>query len=158
MAQLTKNEQKVVDAFRQVQTNLFPDGNIPSIEEVKQRIDTGNYTIRDAFIAKMYNDGVPNEPLLAELDDTKEFYNKFNTAFSREVIGPARNTLGISNNLAKLSKKEIDLVNIIQVILNKKITVLLFVVVAMFLISSDLSRFLLLFQPSSFNFSYLIES
>lgn len=109
MAQLTKNEQKVVDAFRQVQTNLFPDGNIPSLEEVKQRIDTGNYTIRDAFIAKMYNDGVPNEPLLAELDDTKEFYNKFNTAFSREVIGPARNTLGISNNLAKLSKKEIDL-------------------------------------------------
>jgi len=107
--QLTKNEQKVVDAFRQVQTNLFPDGNIPSLEEVKQRIDTGNYTIRDAFIAKMYNDGVPNEPLLAELDDTKEFYNKFNTAFSREVIGPARNTLGISNNLAKLSKKEIDL-------------------------------------------------
>ena len=109
MAQLTKNEQKVVDAFRQVQTNLFPDGSIPSLEEVKQRIDTGNYTIRDAFIAKMYNDGVPNEPLLAELDDTKEFYNKFNTAFSREVIGPARNTLGISNNLAKLSKKEIDL-------------------------------------------------
>jgi hypothetical protein len=109
MAELTKQEKTVVDAFLNVQRALFPDGDIPSLEEVRARVDSGNQTVGDAFIAKMYNDGVPSEPILSELDETKSFYGKFEKTFSREVVGPARNTTGISNNIAKLEKGGIDL-------------------------------------------------
>jgi len=109
MAELTKQEKTVVDAFLNTQRALFPDGDIPSLEEVRARIDSGSHTVGDAFIAKMYNDGVPDEPILAELDETKDFYSKFEKSFSREVVGPARNTTGISNNITKLEKGGIDL-------------------------------------------------
>jgi len=109
MAELTKQEKTVVDSFLNMQRALFPDGDIPSLEEVRARIDSGNQTVGDAFIAKMYNDGVPDEPILAELDETKDFYSKFEKTFSREVVGPARNTTGISNNITKLEKGGIDL-------------------------------------------------
>jgi hypothetical protein len=109
MAELTKQEKTVVDSFLNLQRTLFPDGDIPSLEEVRARIDSGSQTVGDAFIAKMYNDGVPDEPILAELDETKDFYSKFEKTFSREVVGPARNTTGISNNITKLEKGGIDL-------------------------------------------------
>jgi len=109
MAELTKQEKTVVDSFMNLQRSLFSDGEIPSLEEVRARIDSGNHTVADSFIAKMYNDGVPDEPILAELDETKDFYNKFEKSFSREVVGPARNTTGISNNITKLEKGGIDL-------------------------------------------------
>jgi len=109
MAELTKQEKTVVDSFMNLQRSLFSDGEIPSLEEVRARIDSGNHTVADSFIAKMYNDGVPDEPILAELDETKDFYSKFEKSFSREVVGPARNTTGISNNITKLEKGGIDL-------------------------------------------------
>lgn len=109
MAELTRQEKNVVAAFQNVQQTLFPDGNIPSLEEVRARIESGNHTVADSFIAKMYNDGVPDEPVLGEVDETKDFYKKFESAFSKEVIGPARNTTGISNNIAKLQKGGVDL-------------------------------------------------
>jgi hypothetical protein len=109
MAELTKQEKTVVDSFMNLQRALFSDGEIPSLEEVRARIDSGSHTVGDAFIAKMYNDGVPDEPILAELDETKDFYSKFEKSFSREVVGPARNTTGISNNITKLEKGGIDL-------------------------------------------------
>jgi len=109
MAELTKQEKTVVDSFMNLQRALFSDGEIPSLEEVRARIDSGGHTVADSFIAKMYNDGVPDEPILAELDETKDFYSKFEKSFSREVVGPARNTTGISNNITKLEKGGIDL-------------------------------------------------
>jgi hypothetical protein len=109
MAELTKQEKTVVDSFMNLQRTLFSDGEIPSLEEVRARIDSGSHTVADSFIAKMYNDGVPDEPILAELDETKDFYSKFEKTFSREVVGPARNTTGISNNIAKLQKNGVDL-------------------------------------------------
>ena len=109
MAELTKQEKTVVDSFMNLQRTLFSDGEIPSLEEVRARIDSGSHTVADSFIAKMYNDGVPDEPILAELDETKDFYSKFEKSFSREVVGPARNTTGISNNITKLEKGGIDL-------------------------------------------------
>lgn len=109
MAELTKQEKTVVDSFMNLQRTLFSDGEIPSLEEVRARIDSGSHTVADSFIAKMYNDGVPDEPILAELDETKDFYSKFEKTFSREVVGPARNTTGISNNITKLQKNGVDL-------------------------------------------------
>ena len=109
MAELTKQEKTVVDSFMNLQRTLFSDGEIPSLEEVRARIDSGSHTVADSFIAKMYNDGVPDEPILAELDETKDFYSKFEKTFSREVVGPARNTTGISNNISKLQKNGVDL-------------------------------------------------
>lgn len=105
---LTKEEKKAVDAFKQIQVTLFPDGDIPSVEQVRANIDSGNFTVRDAFIARMYDTGVPEQPLLAELDDTKEFYSKFEKTFTKNVIGPAPGTLGISNSLNKVNRQGID--------------------------------------------------
>ena len=105
---LTKEEKKAVDAFKQIQATLFPDGDIPSVEQIRANIDSGNFTVRDAFIARMYDTGVPEQTLLAELDDTKEFYNKFEKVFTKSVIGPAPGTLGISGSLNKVNRQGID--------------------------------------------------
>ena len=65
--------------------------------------------MRDAFIARMYDTGVPEQPLLAELDDTQSFYKKFEKAFSKNVIGPAPGTLGIAGSLNKLNRQNVDI-------------------------------------------------
>lgn len=108
MAELTRQEQQTVDAFQNVQQKLFPDGKIPSMNEVRSRIEAGTHTIADSFIADMYNKGVPPDSLLAELPETQQFYKEFEKTFSREVTGPAPNTKGISSKLNSLTKK-IDL-------------------------------------------------
>jgi hypothetical protein len=108
MAELTRQEQQTVDAFQNVQQKLFPDGKIPSMNEVRSRIEAGTHTIADSFIADMYNKGVPPDSLLAELPETQEFYKEFEKTFSREVTGPAPNTKGISGKLNSVAKK-IDL-------------------------------------------------
>ena len=105
MAELTQQEKKVVAAFQNVQQTLFPDGEIPSMNEIRSRIEAGTQTVSDSFIADMYNKGVPDEPLLSELDETKDFYAKFEKTFSREVSGPAPNTQGISGKINSLSNK-----------------------------------------------------
>ena len=105
MAELTQQEKKVVAAFQNVQQTLFPDGEIPSMNEIRSRIEAGTQTVADSFIADMYNKGVPDEPLLSELDETKDFYAKFEKTFSREVSGPAPNTQGISGKINSLSGK-----------------------------------------------------
>jgi hypothetical protein len=108
MAELTRQEQQTVDAFQNVQQKLFPDGKIPSMNEIRSRIEAGTHTIADSFIADMYNKGVPTDSLLAELPETQEFYKEFEKTFSREVTGPAPNTKGISGKLNSVAKK-IDL-------------------------------------------------
>ena len=105
MAELTQQEKKVVAAFQNVQQTLFPSGEIPSMNEIRSRIEAGTQTVSDSFIADMYNKGVPDEPLLSELDETKDFYAKFEKTFSKEVSGPAPNTQGISGKINSLSSK-----------------------------------------------------
>jgi hypothetical protein len=105
MAQLTQQEKKVVAAFKNIQQTLFPSGKIPSMNEVRSRIEAGTHTVADSFIADMYNKGVPSEPILSELDETKDFYNQFEKVFSKEVTGPAPNTQGISSRINTISKK-----------------------------------------------------
>ena len=105
MAELTQQEKTVVAAFQNVQQTLFPSGEIPSMNEIRSRIEAGTQTVSDSFIADMYNKGVPDEPLLSELDETKDFYAKFEKTFSREVSGPAPNTQGISGKINSLSSK-----------------------------------------------------
>jgi hypothetical protein len=105
MAELTRQEQQTVDAFKNVQQKLFPDGKIPSMNEVRSRIEAGTHTVADSFIADMYNKGVPPDSLLAELPETQEFYKEFEKTFSREVTGPAPNTKGISSKLNSVTKK-----------------------------------------------------
>ena len=63
MAELTQQEKKVVAAFQNVQQTLFPSGEIPSMNEIRSRIEAGTQTVSDSFIADMYNKGVPDEPL-----------------------------------------------------------------------------------------------
>ena len=105
---LNKEEKKAVAAFQEIQATLFPDGDIPSVEQVRANIDSGNFTVRDAFIASMYDKGVPEQPLLSELDETKDFYKKFEKAFTKNVIGPAPGTMGIAGNLRSVTRQGID--------------------------------------------------
>ena len=37
---------------------LFPDGNIPSENDILDKIRKGNYTVRDSLIFKLYQEGV----------------------------------------------------------------------------------------------------
>ncbi len=37
---------------------LFPNGDIPSLKEIQERITGKNFTVRDAIILKAYNDGM----------------------------------------------------------------------------------------------------
>ena len=60
--------------------------------------------MRDAFIARKYEDSVPEQKWATELDDTQSFYKKFEKAFSKNVIGPARHKQ-IAGSLNKLNRQ-----------------------------------------------------
>ena len=45
---------------------LFPDGNIPSEEEIFQKVKEGDTTVRTYFVNKMYTDGVPVDNFLLQ--------------------------------------------------------------------------------------------
>jgi hypothetical protein len=108
-ATLNKEDQQAVDSFKELQATLFPDGKIPAVEEIRKKIVSGNYTVRDAFIARMYDQGVPEQSLFSQLDETKDFYKKFEKAFTKKVVGPAIGVVSIVNNLKSTTNKNIDL-------------------------------------------------
>ena len=106
---LNKEEKKAIASFQQLQEMLFPDGKIPSVEQIRERIVSGKYTIRDAFIGRMYDIGVPEQSLFSDLDETKAFYKKFEKTFSKKVTEPAIGVTSIATNLRSVTNKGIDL-------------------------------------------------
>lgn len=82
---LSPEETTILGDFKYIQETLFPDGNIPPVEDIQDLLTNGNPTIKDAYIGKFYASGVPTDPFLLEHPDTKEFAAKFSQAFSQNV-------------------------------------------------------------------------
>jgi hypothetical protein len=105
METLDPTEKVRVSQFVELQQTLFPDGNIPTQQEIRKRIVDGTATVRDTFIAKMYDLGVPENKLLNELDQTSEFAKKFHKAFSTRVVEKAMTMTGHATQVRTLSQQ-----------------------------------------------------
>ena len=73
MAQLKDvRRQQKKNAFLAFNRTLFPDGNIPSKEEIFEKVKSGDTSVKTYFINKMYTDGVPVDNFLLKDPDTKD--------------------------------------------------------------------------------------
>ena len=106
---LSKADKDEIKAFQNIRDTLFPDGNIPTRDEVEAKINSGKFTVRDAYLAKMYSQGMDTAPLVEEFADTKEFASKFKKAFSQKRLDAAAQPKGFATNLLKsLEKVSLD--------------------------------------------------
>ena len=104
----TKKQQARIAEFNVLKNGLFPDGNIPSMDEIQSRIGSGNFTVREGMIARLYKNGVPVDPFLLKDDSTKEFATSLQKAFSNPTK-VARNIEGLSGVVKKLNTAGISL-------------------------------------------------
>lgn len=102
---LSKPDKDEIKAFQNIRDTLFPDGNIPTRDEVEAKINSGKFTVRDAYLAKMYTQGMDTAPLVEQFPDTKEFASKFKKAFSQKRLEAAAQPKGFANNLLKALEK-----------------------------------------------------
>ena len=105
---LSAPDKLKIEEFVRLQKTIFPDGNIPTYKEIRGRVVDGTATIRDAFIAKMYNLGIAPNSLFEQLDETSEFAKKFHKAFGKKVVQKAMTMTGHSRQAADLAR-EVDL-------------------------------------------------
>ena len=70
-ASMDPAEEIGVKRFMELQQTLFPDGEIPDRGDVQRRIVDGTATFADAFVAKMYDLGIPKQDLLEQLPETQ---------------------------------------------------------------------------------------
>ena len=102
---MTKARLKKVDNFLEFQQRLFPDGNIPTREEVKNLVQGGDTSVRTYILNKMYRDGVPTDPFLLKDEKTKNFANKFNEAFGKNTLQTTKNITGVVEDVNNVFKK-----------------------------------------------------
>ena len=106
---LSKADKDEIKAFQNIRDTLFVDGNIPTRDEVEAKINSGKFTVRDAYLAKMYSQGMDTAPLVEQFPDTKEFASKFKKAFSQKRLDAAAQPKGFATNLLKsLEKVSLD--------------------------------------------------
>ena len=105
---LAPADRRDVDAFKQLQNTLFPDGKIPTQKELLVRL-ADKPTVRDAFIATMYDTGIPPQPGLSKLNETKSFYKKFENAFSKKVVDYAKGTTPTLQRIQSVLNKGVTL-------------------------------------------------
>ena len=86
---LSPADRDEIKAFQNIRDTLFPDGNIPTRDVVEAKINSGKFTVRDAYLAKMYSQGMDTAPLVEEFADTKDFAKKFKKAFSLKRLEAA---------------------------------------------------------------------
>ena len=98
---LSPADKKEIKAFQTIRDTLFPDGNIPARDEVEAKINSGKFTVRDAYLAKMYTQGMDTAPLVKEFPDTKEFAKKFEQSFTLKRLEAAAQPKGFADNLSK---------------------------------------------------------
>ena len=103
-ASMDPAEEIGVKRFMELQQTLFPDGEIPDRGDVQRRIVDGTATFADAFVAKMYDLGIPKQDLLEQLPETQEFAKKFHKAFSVKVTENAMNTISYANQVRGINK------------------------------------------------------
>ena len=104
----TKKQQTRIDEFNLIKNTLFPNGQIPPMAEIQERLSSGNYSVRDGLIARMYKNGVPVDPFLLKTDETKTFATAVEKAFPNPTK-VARNIEGIAGIITKLASSKIPL-------------------------------------------------
>ena len=104
----TKKQQTRIDEFNLIKNTLFPNGQIPPMAEIQERLSSGNYSVRDGLIARMYKNGVPVDPFLLKTDETKTFATAIEKAFPNPTK-VARNIEGIAGTITKLASSKIPL-------------------------------------------------
>ena len=107
-----RRRQEKVSKLNLIQTALFPDGNIPPIEDIQSRIADGTHTVRDAMIARMYKNGLNIDPYLLGEKNTNEASRKFATALSKAFPNPtkvARNIDGTASIIGSVDRYGIAL-------------------------------------------------
>ena len=102
---LSPEETTILGNFKYIQETLFPDGNIPPVEEIQDLLTNGNPTIKEAYIGKFYASGVPTDPFLFDHPDTKEFAVKFSQAFSQKVRDTPTTILGAAPQMQAVSRQ-----------------------------------------------------
>jgi len=102
---LSPEETTILGNFKYIQETLFPDGNIPSVEEIQDLLTNGDPTIKEAYIGKFYASGVPTDPFLLDYPDTKEFAVKFSQAFSQNVRDTPTTILGAAPQMQAVSRQ-----------------------------------------------------
>lgn len=102
-----KNRKK---QFLDFVETLFPDGNIPSEEEIFQKVKEGDTTVKTYFLNKMYTDGVPVDNFLLQDPDTAPLAKKIKSIFQDVGIKQdAPNLIAITSRLSKTLKKGVTL-------------------------------------------------
>jgi len=102
---MTKARLQKVDNFLQFQQRLFPDGNIPTREEIKNLVQGGDTSVKTYILNKMYRDGVPTDPFLLTDEKTKDFANRFNDAFGKNTLQTSKNITGVVEDVNNVFKK-----------------------------------------------------
>ena len=102
---LSPEESTILGNFKYIQNTLFPDGNIPPLDEIQDLLKDGNPSIKDAYIGKFYASGVPTDPFLLQHPDTKEFASKFSEAFSQKVRDTPTTILGAAPQMQAVSRQ-----------------------------------------------------
>ena len=104
----TKKQQTRINEFNLIKSTLFPNGQIPPMAEIQERLSSGNYSVRDGLIARLYKNGVPVDPFLLKNDETKVFAAALEKAFPNPTK-VARNIEGIAGTITKLASSKIPL-------------------------------------------------
>ena len=114
------NRTQKINNFIEFQNRLFPDGNIPTREEIKQLVLSGDTSIRTHILNKMYRDGVPTDTFLLKEEKTKDFANKFNETFG-STKQTSKNITGVVADVNKIFSKGLTLEDDFESIYNKKV-------------------------------------
>ena len=117
---MTIAKTQKINNFIEFQNRVFPDGNIPTREEIKQLVLNGDTSIRTHVLNKMYRDGVPTDPFLLKDEKTKDFANKFNEAFG-STKQTSKNITGVVADINKIFNKGLTLEDDFESVYDKKV-------------------------------------
>lgn len=117
---MTTAKIQKINNFIEFQDRVFPDGNIPTREEIKQLVLSGDTSIRTHVLNKMYRDGVPTDPFLLTDEKTKDFANKFNETFG-STKQTSKNITGVVADVNKIFNKGLTLEDDFESVYDKKV-------------------------------------
>ena len=117
---MTTAKTQKINNFIEFQNRVFPDGNIPTREEIKQLVLSGDTSIRTYVLNKMYRDGVPTDPFLLTNEKTKDFANKFNETFG-STKQTSKNITGVVADVNKIFNKGLALEDDFESVYDKKV-------------------------------------
>lgn len=118
---MTRAKLQKVDNFLEFQNRLFPDGIIPTSDEIKELVLQGDTSIRTHLLNKMYRDGVPTDTFLLKDEKTKDFANKFNDVFGKTTKQTSKNITGVVADVNKVFNKGLTLEDDFQSVYDKKV-------------------------------------